>query len=263
MALRKLVTLCGLQLRYLATTLRSPGHARYFWSELFHAATVTHRSLAAAEKHGLPSATAEEVLPGISQTPFSVVDFRQEYGGVSYAEARLLAASIQLLQPTSLFELGTFNGATTRLLVLNALPDARVTTIDLPPEHSLRKDRATVDVSPQEVGALYRGTAEEQRIDQLYGNTLEFDFSPYDRSVDWIFIDAAHTYEAVLSDSRNALRMIRPGGIIFWHDVSLKFEGNCLALSQISETAPIHHLAGTSLAVHRAAGSATRETARA
>lgn len=262
MAFRKLITLYRLQARYLATTLGSPGRARFFWSDLFHAATVTHRSLTAAHRYDLPTAAAEELLPGISGTAFSLADFREEYGGISYPEARILAASIQLLQPRILFEFGTFNGATTRQLVINAPEDARVTTIDLPPNHPLRGDENTVDVSPQVVGAAYLGTPQEGHIEQLYGNTLEFDFSAYSHSVDWIFIDAAHTYEAVLSDSTNALRMLRPGGIVFWHDVSPRFAGNCRALREICATAPVHHIAGTSLAVHRSAAPASGASRR-
>lgn len=36
---------------------------------------------------------------------------------------------------------------------------------------------------------------------------------------DAIFIDGDHRYEAVLSDSRQALTLLNPGGWIAWHDV--------------------------------------------
>lgn len=248
MALSKLGKLLALELRYFGALLRSPAQARHFWSALYHSAMVTDRSLAAATAHALPTRAAEELLPGLLEAPYTLLDFRQEYGGVSHLEARILAASIRLLEPRVLFEIGTFNGATTRQLAVNAPEGAVVHTIDLPVDHPLRGDRSTVDVAPERVGEAYRGTPEEAKIRQLYGNTLDFDFSPYRRGVDWIFVDAAHTYEAVRSDSENALRMIRPGGVIFWHDVSRRFAGNCRALSEVAARWPVHHLAGTSLA---------------
>ena len=41
---------------------------------------------------------------------------------------------------------------------------------------------------------------------------LEFDFSPYERSIDLVFVDAAHDYSHRLADSRTALRLVKPGG---------------------------------------------------
>ena len=35
---------------------------------------------------------------------------------------------------------------------------------------------------------------------------------------DWIYIDADHTYEAVIADLRGASRCVKPGGIIAGHD---------------------------------------------
>ncbi len=45
-----------------------------------------------------------------------------------------------------------------------------------------------------------------------------FDFTPYHGKVDLFFIDGAHSYEYVRSDSHHALECMHQGGVIVWHD---------------------------------------------
>jgi len=40
-----------------------------------------------------------------------------------------------------------------------------------------------------------------------------------ERPVDFLFIDADHTYEGVRSDYRRYSRLVRPGGLIALHDI--------------------------------------------
>jgi predicted O-methyltransferase YrrM len=80
-----------------------------------------------------------------------------------------------------------------------------------------------------------------------------FDFSLYYNSIDFIFIDGAHTYKHTLSDSANALKMLRNGcGVIVWHDYAGVWEGVVRALNRLYKTQDtfkdIHHIEGTSLA---------------
>ena len=39
--------------------------------------------------------------------------------------------------------------------------------------------------------------------------------------MDLIFIDADHTYNAVVNDSNKAMEMLRPGGVLVWHDYTV------------------------------------------
>jgi hypothetical protein len=52
----------------------------------------------------------------------------------------------------------------------------------------------------------------------LFGDSASFDFSPFAGAVDLFFIDGAHSYEYVRSDTLRALQCVRPGGVIAWHD---------------------------------------------
>lgn len=55
------------------------------------------------------------------------------------------------------------------------------------------------------------------------------------RSFDGAFIDAFHTYDAVLADFRLALPLIRPGGWIAFHDYGLPQFGVTQAVDEIAE----------------------------
>jgi hypothetical protein len=36
--------------------------------------------------------------------------------------------------------------------------------------------------------------------------------------MDLVFVDGCHHYEAVMSDTTNALEILKPGGLLIWHD---------------------------------------------
>jgi hypothetical protein len=242
-----ILQLIWLQLKYMTYTLLRPKVGRHFWRPLAYQARSADRYAAPSLRYPLPIRDPETAIPGLEAAPISLIDFKSEYGGISFREAQVLAGSIRALKPTTLFEFGTFHGATTLQLVANCGPDAIIHTIDLAEDDPLRGDSRTVDITPVQVGRCFRGTTYETRINQLYGDTTKFDFSKYVGTCDWIFIDASHTYECAAADTRNALRMIRAGGIIFWHDCVFAFPGVCQVLSELAPTRPVFRLADTSL----------------
>lgn len=249
--MRSTARLIGILTVYMMRAITRPRIARFFWSRIYHEARSCDRWLNPARKFPIKLEEAESIFTGISKQTFSLDSFCEEYGGVSYAEIRVLAASIQLLQPLKLFEFGTFNGGTTMQMLRNAPVDATIYTIDLPPDSPLRSTEPGIDIVPQSVGHRFYGKRDSERIHQLFGNTAEFDFSEFKQTCDWIFIDAAHSYEFVLRDTQNAVLMLRPGGMIFWHDVRGKFEGVCRVIAEFSARLPIVQIAGTSLAYYR------------
>ena len=52
-------------------------------------------------------------------------------------------------------------------------------------------------------------------------NSRDF-FKQFDEQVDWVYVDADHSYEGCLHDLENSLRVVRPGGIIFGDDYTNK-----------------------------------------
>jgi Methyltransferase domain len=70
------------------------------------------------------------------------------------------------------------------------------------------------------IGRQYLSRNFGNRVCQIYSDSLKWDDSNYpDGFFDSILIDGGHTKEIVLSDTSKALRLVRSGGLIMWHDV--------------------------------------------
>jgi predicted O-methyltransferase YrrM len=181
-------------------------------------------------------------------------------GGTSDTEAWILA--ILAKRARRLFEFGTCTGKTAYLWARNSPEGAEVITLTLPPGEAQRIAAGAGD-DPQAIKAaaeesaftrfLYSGTEAEHKIVQLYGDSKAFDETPYLDSCDLVFIDGSHAYSYVRSDSQKALRMLRPGGILLWHDYRgrQRAAGVFRALNELARRLPLVHLAGTSLIAYR------------
>ena len=145
-----------------------------------------------------------------------------ENGIFPYYEPQYLVIElVALLQPKAAFEIGTFRGLVTSLIAMNMPAEGCIYTLDLPstdiPEHA--SDLSYIKQVESTVGEFFRDTPwMGSKIQQLRGNSLTFDFSPYYERMELVLVDASHTYQAVFSDSMNAFRMIKVGGVILWHD---------------------------------------------
>jgi len=138
-------------------------------------------------------------------------------------ELAYLAIITRVVSPKSIFEIGTFRGRTALTFALNSDPDCVVYTLDLPPHDrgAAKNEAGDADqtiIDRCEIGVDYKGKDVSSKIHQLFGNSLSFDFSCYEDRIDLVFIDGAHHYEAARSDTQNALRLLRPGGLVIWHD---------------------------------------------
>jgi len=187
-------------------------------------------------------------------------------GNVTDRELIVLSGLVRSSGAKAIFELGTFDGRTTRNLAANASPDGRVWTIDLPraamqdlqaPIHA----HETKYVDKEESGTRYRGTPEEARIEQLYGDSGTYDFSRYFGAMDFVFVDASHAYNYVINDSLVALKLLREkGGTIAWHDYG-RWDGVTRAINDLQSRHPdfqdVQQVQGTTLAVLRIGSSRT------
>ena len=82
------------------------------------------------------------------------------------------------------------------------------------------------------------------------GNVFRSDLEEYLNNFDLIFIDGGHTYSIIENDSIKAFKMIKPGGIILWHDyVPGKTSAKDVVkyLNKISKDKKIFHIENTSL----------------
>lgn len=162
-------------------------------------------------------------------------------------EVGSLAYIVRALRARRVFEFGTFIGRTTRMFAMNA-PDAEIFTLDLP-EGILDKNLA--------IGRDFIGTPEASRIHRLTGDTRTFDYAPYHGTADFVWVDACHDYEFVVNDTAAALKVVRPGGWIGWHDYrhTAWWAGVTRHLREIYQRFPlIKHIRGTTMAVARVPG---------
>ncbi len=223
------------------------------------------RMVVAAEEVPVPFLLAdsrlEELFPGIGGVeivlPACLVK-GDDYMVSPLKELLVLGAICRFTQPGRLFEFGTYTGVATLVCAMNGSPSATLDTLDLDPAvrathvHGMGKG-GFPDFIP---GSAFRETPYGGRIRQRFGDSRSFDFTPYAKGVDLVFIDADHTYDFVLHDTTRALEMVRPGGILVWDDYIYTAEhpecsGVARCLNELAERFPCRHIAGTRLAVCR------------
>ena len=69
------------------------------------------------------------------------------------------------------------------------------------------------------IGRRFLSAGFGHRVCQIYCDTRDWDTSNYPAGFfDTILIDGGHTEEVVISDTRKALPLLAPGGIMMWHD---------------------------------------------
>ena len=122
----------------------------------------------------------------------------------------------------------------------------------------------TYIVQNSQTGCDYRGTDVSHKIRQLLGNSLAYDFSQYAGRMDLVFVDGAHHYDAVVSDTKNGLAMLRPGGYLVWHDFANYGDYNDVTRG-ILDLLPgneVIQIENTQLAVYRKPGGEIEEEKR-
>ncbi len=192
---------------------------------------------------------------------FDVWEGEKSHGDVRLSELAILSAfATQCADGTDLFEIGTFDGRTTFNLAMNSPAACLVHTLDLPPDTSTAfaiegAERSLVNKARS--GARYERNRTEHpaavgKITQLLGDSGSFDFSSYAGRCSMVFVDGSHAYDYVHSDTKAAMSMVRPGGVIVWHDYGV-WEGVTRALEEIDarERYGLRNIRGTSLVYWR------------
>jgi Methyltransferase domain len=178
-------------------------------------------------------------------------------GGTRHDELLHLATVTRVLRPRKVFEIGTFMGQTTSIFLMNAPPDARVLTMDLPPEGSLdsAQQRAYLDtdldlVRERKLAACVYEMGLESRFEQVLCDSLAFDPTPHRGTVELGFIDGAHALSYVQNDTMKMAVMMAERGLVFWHDYGGKGSFRPLTnyLEELARKIPLYRVPGTSLA---------------
>lgn len=164
------------------------------------------------------------------------------------AEQIVLQLLIQQRAVSSAFEIGTFNGGTTRLIAESLPEKGRVVTLDLPPAEFDRTQTPS-NFSGDRVGVAYRDSPAVGKVTQIRCDSLGYDFSQHAGEFDLVLVDGAHDYTHGYSDTLAALEIVAPGGIVLWDDFEPYWHGLINGILDAVGDAPVGTLAGTAFGV--------------
>jgi predicted O-methyltransferase YrrM len=218
----------------LARHLLKPGFAREWLLAGWH-----------REAEGkAPLIDLADTYPGADRLSVDLGTVRYLKWNMDPTERFVLGMLAQICQPRRIFEIGTFDGAATLVLAMNA-PDAMIDTLDLHPDDP-RSAAARGEIGA--AGEQLEGRPERDRIRQHYVGPDGFDFAPWAGCVDLVLVDAGHLYEEVREDTARALGMLSDAGLVIWDDYTRTWPG---VVKAVDETRlPVFRIRGTEMAVY-------------
>ena len=215
---------------------------------------IIFRNYMALRRDGAwPSLPFESIFPEFQGNRITIEHIPEPGMFNPVDELAYLALITALLQPKIVFEIGTYRGRTALNFALNSSPSCRVYTLDLPPDSPTTAANNAADqklIGRADPGVDYRHKGGSEKITQLYGNSVTFDYTPYVAQADLVFVDGGHDFETVLSDTQNALRIVRPGGVVLWHDFANYGDYNDVTRA-VLQCVPAVQIEHTQLAIHR------------
>ncbi len=184
---------------------------------------------------------ATQLFPMLSSTCVPIGVIHQESHHANHTDMVYVCGMASVTNAKRIFEFGTYRGQTTCGLVASC-KEAQVFTLNLPPEDDPR-------YAPF-IGILIARSPYRDRITQIFSDSRTFDTTSFRKSMDYIFIDGDHSYEGVKNDTEKALELLRPGGLIVWHDYAAKSPGVLEYLAEFSKDRPLFRIRKTCLAVY-------------
>lgn len=187
-------------------------------------------------------------LPSIEIAAAPLKSFYNPY--LNEKETGTLLTLIKSARPKVMIEIGCQLGRTAKILLENLPKLKTYVGIDVPFNHepTLACQRREIPYSP----GVY--AAEDKRFFLLVHPGGSLNLGPQDlERCDAVFIDGDHSEQVVMHDSHLARALVRPGGIIVWHDFGNPAVEVTKALLWLHENEgwPIQSAKGTWLAFMR------------
>ncbi len=142
-----------------------------------------------------------------------------EHGAIQHVdELTHFTKVVQQHCPSTVLEIGTAQGGVFWLLCRLAAADATLISLDLPPgeRHSGGKETDIDLDSMKRPGQTVRVIHGNSHAPETPGQVK---YILGDRMIDLLFIDGDHTYEGVSQDYLMYSPLVRPGGMIAFHDI--------------------------------------------
>lgn len=158
----------------------------------------------------------------IVKEPYSLkAPIRNDFPGFK-EDYLVLYCLIKKYSPKTFFEIGTSSGGGTKIicqamglrLFFNWKKDRKVFSIDVPRGTDPKK----IYPGAEDGHPRFPGHKCHLPFTQVFGDSLNFDFSPYYPIEGW-FIDGKHDYQYAKNDTEQALKS-NPK-IIIWHDMQI------------------------------------------
>jgi len=194
-----------------------------------------------------------QIFPGIEKQSLEIGAIDPDTAHANHVDMLYVCAVARHIRAREIFEFGTYLGRTTYHLALSQ--DAKnVYTLDLNPleNHSDKKlGRAVKSVHQLGLqGCFFRNHSGECVVHQLHGDSRTFDYTPYLNLMDFIFIDGGHSYELIQNDTLQAFKMLKPGGVIIWHDFAAKSRDVVTFAKEFTSSRPLFWVRQTSLLIY-------------
>jgi predicted O-methyltransferase YrrM len=160
------------------------------------------------------------------------------------------------LEARTAFEIGTFKGVTTWAIARNLEDDAVVHTLDLPYDRAAALELSELDEAnrrsaPERIFERFPARA---KVEQHWGDSATYDFSPFHGTCDLVYIDGAHTKAYVERDTTNAFAMLSESAAIVWDDYWRQEPGVRVVLESLT-IRPLYRIPRTRLVVHLTRGA--------
>jgi len=185
---------------------------RLFWREHLAEAQEQLQAL----RRELPTAEMLMTVPLLFQGKgyYRTLELKQ-----NMAELLELVKRVQQISPKRVCEIGTFKGGTLFIWCQLAAPDACIYSIDLPGgQFGGGYDERSIPFfqsfcRPGQRLECLRGSSHDEAIRGAMQRGLNGD------ALDFLFIDGDHSYEGVKRDFEFYSPLVRPGGLIGFHDI--------------------------------------------
>lgn len=119
---------------------------------------------------------------------------------------------VKALRPAAVCEIGSAGCGTTFLFARAAAPGALVVSLDLELEDARRRAANLFARAGQRVVCLKADSHRPETVREVEGLFAG-------RPLDFLFIDGDHSYEGVRQDFEMYAPLVRPGGLIAFHDI--------------------------------------------
>jgi predicted O-methyltransferase YrrM len=212
----------------------------------------------------IPAKEVWELFPGIEEVEIRMGRTLPDEGSsISFREMVILCSIARSENARVVFEIGTSLGVTTFNIALNLPHDGVLHTLDLPLTSGNQDSISMIhDVSVSDRKMIFANrqkrrflnSSVESIVHPLFSDSAAFDYSPYQKSCDIVFVDGAHSRAYVESDTKAAFALARPGGLVVWHDYNNGFFWPDVHdyLTRIAPQYGIKRIRGTMFAVARA-----------